>query len=81
VTEQAIRALVAGNWPLVAILWRRDAATLMLEGVPYLESAHRRCLRPGDSSASVRFPAPTNCSIQNELLDTVGAAPVDWRLP
>src|SRR5713226_1265178 len=49
VTEQAIRALAArrgaaeaGGGPLVAILWGRDARTLvpLLDGVPSVESAH-----------------------------------------
>jgi uracil-DNA glycosylase len=70
VTEQAIRALVAGSRPLVAILWRRDAATSMLEGVPYLESAH-----PSPLSASRGFFGFRPFSRTNELLDTVGARP------
>src|SRR3984885_11972273 len=43
VTEQAIRALAARNTePLVAILWGRDARTLvpLLAGIPVVESAH-----------------------------------------
>ena len=42
VTDQAIRALVARQAPMVAILWGRDARTLapLLEGVPAVESAH-----------------------------------------
>src|SRR3984957_15052642 len=42
VTDQAIRALVARETPLVAILWGRDAQTLrpMLSATPCIESAH-----------------------------------------
>src|SRR5690606_5965839 len=54
VTEQAIRALVARDEPLVAILWGRDAQTLkpaLAEAeVPYIESAH-----PSPLSASRGF--------------------------
>jgi uracil-DNA glycosylase len=78
VTEQAIRALVARDQPLVAILWGRDASTLepMLGGVPYIESAH-----PSPLSASRGFFGSQPFSRTNELLGTLGAAPVDWRLP
>src|SRR4051794_4103642 len=42
VTQRAIEALVARGGPLVALLWGRDAQSLvpMLDGVPYLASAH-----------------------------------------
>ncbi|MBU3063787.1 uracil-DNA glycosylase [Nocardia sp. NEAU-G5] len=78
VTEQAIRALVARDQPLVAILWGRDASTLkpMLGSVPYIESAH-----PSPLSASRGFFGSKPFSRTNELLGTLGAAPVDWRLP
>ncbi|CAM4020118.1 uracil-DNA glycosylase [Nocardia ninae] len=80
VTEQAIRALVARDEPLVAILWGRDAATLKptLVGaeVPYIESAH-----PSPLSASRGFFGSRPFSRVNELLDELGAEPVDWRLP
>lgn len=78
VTEQAIRALVARDQPLVAILWGRDASTLkpMLGSTPYLESAH-----PSPLSASRGFFGSRPFSRTNELLGTLGAAPVDWRLP
>ncbi|MGV9415774.1 uracil-DNA glycosylase [Nocardia sp. NPDC003693] len=78
VTEQAIRALVARDQPLVAILWGRDASTLkpMLGSTPYLESAH-----PSPLSASRGFFGSRPFSRANELLGTLGAAPVDWRLP
>lgn len=80
VTEQAIRALVARDEPLVAILWGRDAATLkplLTEAeVPYIESAH-----PSPLSASRGFFGSRPFSRVNELLDELGAEPVDWRLP
>lgn len=78
VTEQAIRALVARDQPLVAILWGRDAMTLkpMLGSTPYIESAH-----PSPLSASRGFFGSRPFSRTNELLGTLGAAPVDWRLP
>lgn len=80
VTEQAIRALVARDEPLVAILWGRDAGTLrpLLNeaGVPYIESAH-----PSPLSASRGFFGSRPFSRVNELLDELGADPVDWQLP
>ncbi|MBF6214430.1 uracil-DNA glycosylase [Nocardia puris] len=80
VTEQAIRALVARDEPLVAILWGRDASTLkplLSEAeVPYIESAH-----PSPLSASRGFFGSRPFSRVNELLDELGSEPVDWRLP
>jgi uracil-DNA glycosylase len=78
VTEQAIRALVARPEPLVAILWGRDASTLkpMLGDVPTIESAH-----PAPLSASRGFFGSRPFSRANELLDGLGAEPVNWQLP
>ncbi|MEE2035447.1 uracil-DNA glycosylase, partial [Rhodococcus chondri] len=78
VTEQAIRALVARQSPLVAILWGRDAATLkpLLDGVPTVESAH-----PSPLSASRGFFGSKPFSRANGLLVEQGGEPVDWRLP
>ncbi|SHT39370.1 uracil-DNA glycosylase [Mycobacteroides abscessus subsp. abscessus] len=79
VTECAIRALVARDAPLVAILWGRDAATLkpMLgSSVPTIESVH-----PSPLSASRGFFGSKPFSRANELLVGLGAQPVDWRLP
>lgn len=79
VTECAIRALVARDAPLVAILWGRDAATLkpMLgPSVPTIESVH-----PSPLSASRGFFGSKPFSRANELLVGLGAHPVDWRLP
>ncbi|SOD62980.1 Uracil-DNA glycosylase [Streptomyces zhaozhouensis] len=78
VTEQAIRALVARERPLVAILWGRDARGLrpMLGPVPAVESAH-----PSPMSADRGFFGSRPFSRANALLAEQGAAPVDWRLP
>ncbi|MBJ8342260.1 uracil-DNA glycosylase [Antrihabitans sp. NCIMB 15449] len=78
VTEQAIRALVERPDPMVAILWGKDASTLvpMLGDVPCIESAH-----PSPLSASRGFFGSRPFSRANELLDELGADPVDWRLP
>lgn len=78
VTEQAIRALVARDAPLVAILWGRDAANLepMLGDVPCIVSAH-----PSPMSADRGFFGSRPFSRANALLDELGEAPVDWRLP
>jgi uracil-DNA glycosylase len=77
VTEQAIRALVARDHPLVAILWGRDAQSLkpLLGDVPAIESAH-----PSPLSASRGFFGSRPFSRANELLVAQGAEPVDWQL-
>jgi uracil-DNA glycosylase len=77
VTEQAIRALVARQAPLVAILWGRDAQTLipMLGPVPYIASAH-----PSPMSADRGFFGSRPFSRANELLVAQGAEPIDWSL-
>jgi len=79
VTEQAIRALAARKTePLVAILWGRDARTLvpLLAGIPAVESAH-----PSPYSAASGFFGSRPFSRANQLLEQEGARPVDWRLP
>jgi len=78
VTEQAIRALAARDAPLVAILWGRDARTLvpLLDGVPSVESAH-----PSPYSAVSGFFGSRPFSRANKLLAQRGAEPVDWKLP
>lgn len=78
VTECAIKALVARRQPLVAVLWGRDAATLkpMLGDTAAIESAH-----PSPLSASRGFFGSRPFSRANELLQKMGADPVDWRLP
>lgn len=77
VTEQAIRALVTRDQPLVAILWGRDARSLkpMLGDTPTIESAH-----PSPLSASGGFFGSRPFSRANALLEQQGAAPIDWRL-
>ena len=79
VTEQAIRALAARQGtPMVAILWGRDARTLvpLLGGIPCVESAH-----PSPNSAHNGFFGSRPFSRANQLLEQQGAAPVDWKLP
>jgi uracil-DNA glycosylase len=80
VTECAIRALVARQRPLVAVLWGRDASTLkpMLDGADCvaIESPH-----PSPLSASRGFFGSRPFSRANELLEKMGADPVVWRLP
>jgi uracil-DNA glycosylase len=79
VTECAIRALVARDKPMVAILWGRDAATLtpMLgDRCAAIESPH-----PSPLSASRGFFGSRPFSRANELLTGMAADPVDWRLP
>jgi uracil-DNA glycosylase len=77
VTDQAIRALVERETPLVAILWGRDAQTLrpLLDGVPAIESAH-----PSPMSADRGFFGSRPFSRANEMLVAQGAEPVDWTL-
>ncbi|TFD63627.1 uracil-DNA glycosylase [Cryobacterium ruanii] len=78
VTDQAIRALVQRQHPLVAILWGKDAGALkpLLGDTPVLESAH-----PSPLSARRGFFGSAPFSRANRLLTEQGAAPVDWALP
>ncbi|WP_131742728.1 uracil-DNA glycosylase [Actinomadura roseirufa] len=78
VTEQAIRALVARDRPLVAILWGRDARNLkpLLGSTPCIESAH-----PSPMSADRGFFGSRPFSKANHLLAQQGAPEVDWKLP
>jgi uracil-DNA glycosylase len=77
VTEAAIRALVARDRPLVAILWGRDAQSLqpMLGATPVIASVH-----PSPLSASGGFFGSKPFSRANEILGSLGAEPVDWSL-
>jgi uracil-DNA glycosylase len=80
VTECAIRALVAREQPMVAILWGRDASTLK----PML--AESQCVaiespHPSPLSASRGFFGSRPFSRANDLLAGMGADPIDWRLP
>ncbi len=77
VTERAIRALVARDAPLVAVLWGRDAEGLrpMLGETPVIASAH-----PSPLSASRGFFGSRPFSRVNALLQEQGAEPVDWTI-
>jgi len=77
VTEHAIRALVARDAPLVAILWGRDAGTLrpLLGTTPIVASAH-----PSPLSAHNGFFGSKPFSRTNALLEQAGGTPVDWDL-
>ena len=78
VTEHALRALVARGGPLAAILWGRDAQSLipLLGEVPHVASPH-----PSPLSASRGFFGSRPFSRVNALLEHQGSAPVDWRIP
>jgi uracil-DNA glycosylase len=78
VTDQAIRALVDRDEPLVAILWGKDAQTLkpMLIDVPTVESVH-----PSPMSADRGFFGSKPFSRANAELEELGADPIDWSLP
>ena len=79
VTDQAIRALAARKTvPLVAILWGRDARTLvpLLGDIDRIESAH-----PSPYSAASGFFGSRPFSRTNQLLEQRGTEPIDWKLP
>ena len=78
VTEHAIRALVARDAPLVAILWGKDARSLkpLLGATPVIESPH-----PSPLSARYGFFGSRPFSRANALLAGRGGDAVDWRLP
>ncbi|MFV0407619.1 MAG: uracil-DNA glycosylase [Propioniciclava sp.] len=78
VTDVAIDALVARGGPLVAILWGRDARSLVprLGRVPAIESAH-----PSPMSARSGFFGSRPFSRANQALIDQGAQPIDWALP
>ncbi len=77
ITDQAIRALAQRDAPLVAILWGRDARSLipMLADTPCVQSAH-----PSPMSASRGFFGSRPFSRANAALVAQGAEPIDWRL-
>jgi len=70
--------LVALVGALVAILWGRDARSLvpLLSGVGCIESAH-----PSPYSATGGFFGSRPFSKANKILEQQGAEPVDWKLP
>ena len=78
ITQRAIESLVVRGGPLVAILWGRDAQSLvpMLGAVPYLASAH-----PSPLSARSGFFGSRPFSRANELLARAGGTPINWALP
>jgi len=77
VTQRAIEALVERGGPLVAILWGRDAQSLvpMLGDVPHVASAH-----PSPLSARNGFFGSRPFSRANALLVEAGGRPVNWAL-
>ncbi|MFP7832854.1 uracil-DNA glycosylase [Marisediminicola sp. LYQ134] len=77
VTDTAIRALVARDAPLVAILWGKDAASLtpLLGDTPVITSPH-----PSPLSASRGFFGSRPFSRANAILESLGAPAVDWSL-
>ena len=77
VTQCAIEALVSRGGPLVAVLWGRDAQSLVpsLGSVPYVASAH-----PSPLSARNGFFGSRPVSRANDLLTAAGGSPVDWSL-
>ncbi|WP_059020879.1 uracil-DNA glycosylase [Mycobacterium sp. M26] len=93
VTECAIRALVARDQPLVAILWGRDASTLkpMLTGSSGGQERSDSGIPPTCMAIESPHPSPLSASRgffgsrpfsrANELLTGMGAEPIDWRLP
>jgi len=81
VTDQAITALASRGTPLVAILWGRDARSLVPllashDKVAWVESAH-----PSPNSADRGFFGSRPFSRASQLLEKMGADPVDWKLP
>jgi len=78
VTAWAIEALAARGGPLVAILWGRDAQSLipMLGPVPHIASPH-----PSPLSARSGFFGSRPFSRANELLVRQGGEPINWALP
>jgi uracil-DNA glycosylase len=77
VTEQAVRALVERDQPLVAILWGRQAQSLrpLLQTTARIESVH-----PSPLSASGGFFGSRPFSRANAALQEQGGTAVDWRL-
>ncbi len=70
----------AREQPLVAVLWGRDASTLK----PMLEADDCVVDRVAASVAAVGVAGILRlAAVQppNELLEKMGAEPIDWRLP
>ena len=78
ITEAAIRGLVDRiDAPLVAVLWGRDAQSLtpLLGDTPIIATAH-----PSPMSADRGFFGSRPFSRANQLLEELGADPMDWDL-
>ncbi|WP_394941877.1 uracil-DNA glycosylase [Psychromicrobium sp. YIM B11713] len=77
VTETAIRALVARNKPLVALLWGNDARNLtpLLGATAIVSSPH-----PSPLSASRGFFGSRPFSKINQLLEQQGSSAIDWTV-
>ena len=77
ITAAAIAALVARGGPLAAILWGRQAQSLIpsLGSVPYVQSVH-----PSPLSAHRGFFGSRPFSQVNALLAAQGAEPIAWSL-
>lgn len=77
ITEAAISALAQRSGPLVAILWGKDAQSLipLLGKVPHIASAH-----PSPMSARTGFFGSKPFSRANTLLVEQGAGPISWAL-
>jgi uracil-DNA glycosylase len=84
VTDAVVEGLLAhhaqAGLPLVALLWGRDAQTLVPRlragGAEVLTSPH-----PSPLSDDRGFLGLRPFTRTNALLDAAGAAPIDWRLP
>ena len=77
-TAAAIRAIAdRPDQPVVAILWGKDAqsAADLLDDAPVIASAH-----PSPMSADRGFFGSRPFSRANELLQELGADPIDWSL-
>ena len=77
ITEAAIRAIADRGGPVVAILWGRDAQSLipMLGEVAYVASAH-----PSPLSARAGFFGSRPFSRANEMLVARYGQAIDWDL-
>ncbi|AJT43215.1 uracil-DNA glycosylase [Psychromicrobium lacuslunae] len=77
ITEAAIRALLARDKPLVALLWGNDARNLtpLLGSTAIISSAH-----PSPLSASRGFFGSRPFSKINQLLERQGASGIDWTV-
>ena len=78
-TEAAITAIAARpDQPVVAILWGRDAQTAsgLFDDAPVIASPH-----PSPMSADRGFFGSRPFSRANEMLEDLGAEPIDWSLP